>query len=83
MPSQTEEGIFARIPLNDVTLAEARDLTEDDGVFFEASMPAILFHYSQIALEDYWSLTVGDHRRLFDWLVLKGLVADGVQETDG
>lgn len=74
--SETPEGIYARIPLVDVTLDEARHLVEDASWFDRTRIP-ILFHFSQVGVDDYWSLRVGDHRDMVDFLVAKGLIDDG------
>jgi hypothetical protein len=67
-----DQGIFARIPLNDVTLAEAADLVDDKGAWFRETRIPVLFHFSQVT--DYWSLTVGDHREMVDFLSARGLI---------
>jgi hypothetical protein len=64
------EGIYARIPLGEVTLAEAVNVVEDPSFWYD-TMPPVLFHFS---IADYWELTVGDHRRLVDFLIDRGLV---------
>ena len=40
MPSPTDEGIYARIPLNDVTLAEAREIYEQTLKRYPTFLPA-------------------------------------------
>lgn len=67
------DGIYARIPLQDVTLDEARSLVEDATFFTRTRIP-ILFHFPQVRLEDYWGLSVGDHREMVDYLIGLGLV---------
>jgi hypothetical protein len=64
------EGIYIRTLITDVSLAEAYEQVEDPS-FWDETMPPILFHYS--LGKDYWSLTVLEHRRLWDWLVEVGL----------
>lgn len=71
--STEENGVYARIPLADVTLAEAADIVEDPS-FFVTTRVAILFHFPQVDVEGYWGLSVGDHREFYDYLVGKGLV---------
>lgn len=66
------EGIFARIPLDEVTLAEAAEIVEDASFFHQTRIP-ILFHFN-LSLADYWSLTVGDHREMVEFLTVRGLV---------
>lgn len=69
--SRGDDGIYAKIPLVDLTLAEACDQVEDDS-FWHRTRVAILAHFPQVGLNDYWDMTVGDHRDLYDWLVAKG-----------
>ena len=71
-PSRVPEGVYARIPLGQLTLAEAYEQVEDPS-FWDDTMAPILFHYS---VSDYWSLRVVEHRRLWEWLVTQRL-ADG------
>lgn len=68
--SETPEGIYARIPLHELSLSEAANVV-DDPAFWHDTMPTILFHFS---VGDYWQLTVGEHRRLYDFLIVRGLV---------
>lgn len=70
----SEEGIFARIPLEDVKLNEAADLVDDPGWFEKTRVP-VLFHFPQIGFDGYWDLTVGEHRKLVDFLVASGLLS--------
>ena len=67
-----DEGIFAKIPLQDVTLLEAADLVNDPSFFEDTRIP-ILFHFPQVGLADYWDLKVGDHRLMVDYLIGRGL----------
>jgi hypothetical protein len=71
------EGIYARIPLDDVILAEACDLVDDKGVWFHTTRIPVLFHFSQVRVDDYWNLTVGDHREMVLFLIARGLVDGG------
>lgn len=66
------DGLYARIPLGEVTLAEAVGVVDDPAWFYDTMAP-ILFHFTVF---DYWVLTVADHRRLFDYLVARGLYGD-------
>lgn len=68
-----KEGIYARIPLADVTLAEAKDLV-DDPTFFDETRMAVLHHFPQVSVDGYQELTVGDHRQMVDYLTARGLV---------
>jgi len=70
-----DEGIFARIPLTEVTLTEAAGLVEDPS-YFESTRIAVLFHFPQVSLDGYWSLTVGDHRDMVDYLVVRGFYVE-------
>lgn len=69
----TEEGVFARIPLADVTLAEAKDLV-DDSTWFEQTRIPVLYHFPQVTIDGYWDLSVGDHRELVRYLEARGLI---------
>lgn len=71
--SGQEEGIYARIQLADVTLAEARDLV-DDPTFFDTTRMAVLHPFPQVSLDGYEGLSVGDHRQMVDYLTAKGLI---------
>lgn len=66
------EGIFARIPLIDMTLAEACDKVADKGAWFYETRILVLYHFSQVTVNDYWDLSVGDHRSMVDFLVDMG-----------
>jgi hypothetical protein len=70
-PSRVPEGVYARIPISDLTIGEAYEQVEDPS-FWDETMPALLFHFS---ITDYWGLRVIDHRRLWDWLAQQGLVS--------
>ncbi len=67
-----EEGVFARIPIQDLTLGEAVN-SVDDASYWDRTMPAVLYFY-KMAVADYWGLTVYQHRLLWDWLVDGGMV---------
>jgi hypothetical protein len=66
------DGIYARIPLVELTIAEAYGQVEDPSFWVE-TRALILFNFPQIRVEDYWGLTVGDHRELYDFLAGQGL----------
>ena len=70
------DGLYARIPIADITISEAAGLV-DDPSFWSDTRPLILFHFPQITLSSYWELSVGDHRDLYEFLLSRGLV-DGV-----
>lgn len=74
MTDDLPDGIYARIPLNDLTLAEAVGQVEDPS-FWHDTRIAILAHFSQIRIDEYWDLTVGDHRALCDWLIDRGVLS--------
>lgn len=61
------EGIVATIPITELTIAEARDEVEDDS-YWDDTRELVLFHFSQIRLDEYENLTVGEHRRLVDFI---------------
>lgn len=65
-----DPGVYARIPIADLTIAEAYEQV-DDPSFWDETMPPILFHYS---ISDYWALRVHEHGRLWGWLVDGGFV---------
>lgn len=67
-----EQGLFARIPLDDVTLEEARALV-DDPSFFESTRISILANFT-VRVDEYWNLRVGDHREMVDYLTARGLI---------
>lgn len=67
-----DQPIFAKIPLDDVTLDEARALV-DDPSFFEKTRIPILANFT-ITPADYWSLDVGTHREMWEYLTGKKLV---------
>jgi hypothetical protein len=71
------DGIYARIPLADVTLAEACDLVEDKGAWFHATRIVVLFHFPQVTVDGYWDLSVGIHRQMMDFLIGRGFYQDG------
>lgn len=66
------DGVYLRIPLDDASLAEARELVEDASFYEDTRIP-ILFHFPQVTVDGYWDLTVGDHRKLVEYLNAKGL----------
>ena len=68
-----EEGIYARIPIAELTLEDAYQATEDAS-FWDATMPPVLFHY-QLSVADYYKLTVYQHRLLVDYLANQGLIS--------
>lgn len=68
-----EPGAYARIPILDLTLEEAKDIVED-GSFFDNTRLAVLFHFPQIGLDDYWQLRVGDHYEIVRFLEGRGLL---------
>jgi hypothetical protein len=65
------EGVYVRIHLPDVVLSDAVNLVEDP-VFWDETMPPVLHHF-HMNLNDYWSLTVRQHRLLVDYLIARGL----------
>jgi hypothetical protein len=75
MADKVPEGIYARIRLVDLTIAEASEQVEDAS-FWTDTRPLILYHYPQVTLDGYWDLKVGDHQELYDFLKARGL--DGV-----
>ena len=70
-PAPGEPLAYARILLDDLTIGEAADLVEDGSWFHETRLP-ILFHFSQVGLDDYWQLTVKDHRELYEFIEARG-----------
>lgn len=71
---------YAKIPVADLSLDEASDASSDGGVFWLASMPAVMMHY-KLGRDEYWRLSVAEHRALFDYLVFTG-VDVGVDEGE-
>ena len=65
----------ARIPIADLTLAEAADVVEDDTWWWD-TMPPILHQFPQITPAGYWELTVREHRLLVDYLVASKLISE-------
>lgn len=65
-----EDGVYARIPIGELTLRDAYNAVEDAS-FWDETMPPILYHY-RLGVGDYYELTVLQHRLLFDYLVEKG-----------
>jgi hypothetical protein len=72
--------LFAKVPLDEVSLAEAMGVV-DDGSWWVDTMPPILLNFPvQVpSLDAYWSLTVRDHRSMFEWLLKSGVVKNGDQ----
>jgi hypothetical protein len=68
-----------KIPLPEVSLLEAANAVEDAS-YWDRTMPAVLYFY-KITVADYWSLTVYQHRLLWDWLVEGGMVKNADEET--
>jgi hypothetical protein len=71
------DGIYARIPLGEVTLTEACDLVEDKGEWFHTTRIAVLFYFSQVTVDGYWNLSVGTHGQMVDFLIGRGFYEDG------
>ena len=65
----TPTGIYARIPISDLSIGEAYEQVEDP-TFWDETMPAVLFHFS---ISDYWGLKVHEHARLCAYLEAAGL----------
>lgn len=63
---------FARIPVLDLSLAEAREVIEDSSWFDKTRMP-VLFHFPQVTVDGYWDLKVKDHTEMVAYLVDRGL----------
>ena len=70
-----DDGIYARIPIAELTLAEAVDQV-DDPSWWDNQMAPVLYFY-KMSVGDYWSLTVKQHRLLVEFLEKSGLVKDG------
>ena len=68
----------AKIPLDEISLAEAMGVV-DDGSWWVETMPPLLIHYPvQLpSVAAYWELSVREHRSLFEWLVKSGVVKNG------
>ena len=64
--------VYAKIPIGELTLAEAADQV-DDPSWWQDTMPAVL-HFFNVG--DYWALTVDDHRRLVAWATAQGLITE-------
>ncbi len=71
----TEEGVYARIPIGDLSLEDAYAAV-DDVTFWDETMPPILYHF-KMGVADYYQLTVGQHRLLYDFLIRQGVIDDG------
>ena len=67
-------GVYARIPVQDLRLSEAYE-TVEDASYWDETMPAVLYHYN-LTLEGYGELTVYQHRLLVDYLKGLGLYAE-------
>lgn len=72
MGDSPDPGVYAKISIGDLTIAEAYEHVEDPS-FWDRSMAPILFHFS---VSDYWGLRVHEHGRLWVYLQEKGLVDD-------
>lgn len=70
--SEEQAGVYARISIDELTLADAYQAVEDPS-WWDETMPPILYHY-RLSIEDYGRLTVFQHRLLYDWLAKKGVV---------
>lgn len=68
-----DEGVYARIPVAELSLSDAYAAV-DDVSFWDETMPLLLDHF-KIGLDDYYKLTVYQHRLLVDYLASKGLHA--------
>lgn len=64
------DGVYARIPISDLTIGEAYEQVEDPS-FWDTTMAPILFYFS---VSDYWGLKVHEHGRLYEFLKARGLV---------
>lgn len=64
---------YAKIPLDEITLAEAATQV-DDASWWDDTMPPILLYYKQITVDGYWLLSVKEHRLLYEWLEKSGVV---------
>ena len=70
-----DEGVYARIPIGELTLLEAVEQV-DDSSWWDDTMAPILYFY-KMSVDDYWSLTVKQHRSLVEFLEKSGVVKDG------
>jgi len=70
----SDEGIYARIPISELTLEDAYAAVEDVS-YWDETMPVVL-HQFNIGVGDYYKLTVHQHRLLVDYLVEKGIHAE-------
>ena len=68
---------FVKVPPDLCPLSLAYQAV-DDPSYWDTTMPAILFFY-KMSVADYWSLTVYQHRLLWEWLVNSGMVKDADQ----
>ncbi len=66
---------YAKIPLDDLTLAEASSQV-DDASYWQNTMAPVVYFY-KMSPSEYWELRVGDHRVLVEWLETSGMVKDG------
>ncbi len=62
---------YARVPLGDVRLEDAKDAVEDPTWFYR-TMPHVLFHF-RLTPSEYWALRVHEHGLMVDFLIEKGL----------
>lgn len=67
-----EPGVYAKIRIDELTVADAYQAVEDPS-FWDETMPPVLYHY-RLSLEDYERLTVYQHRLLCEWLAEKGVI---------
>lgn len=72
------EGQTVQVLWADLPLWLARRHTEDNGRWWEQTMPAVLASF-HLSLDDYWDLTVADHAQFTAHLGLTPEAADGQQ----
>ena len=63
----------------DMTLWQAARYMNDGETYFTASQPVLMARFGGITLDNYWNLTVSDHRRFV--AVLEGVAA--LEAADG
>lgn len=61
------DGVYARIPIGDLTVEQARGAVEDD-TFWDQTMPAVLHAFPQLTRSDYEQLTVFQHRLFVEFV---------------
>jgi hypothetical protein len=66
------EPVFARVPLSELTLAEARSVVDDASYFDDTRIP-ILFWF-HVPVNEYEDLTVGTHAEMVQFLTLEGKI---------